>query len=483
MTDIIKIKPKNLSFLKAIFYNFLFFFVLLIVFLVLINIFDIPSLFIFMVFYTLFFIGFILISIIQIFINKFSQYIITKDFLEIEFNFFSKEKSSYELSKIVTLFLREGFFDRKFNLGTIKFGIYGNEISSKKDYSLITILNPRKIYNNLKEKLNLVDSNILYQTKPSLKVIDFYIVLFSISFIIALFISFLFVNVFIIPFTLFLLIIIFKLYKSKTKNTQIIITKDYFLYKYNYLIGKGEMIIPIKEITNIQVNKGFFEYNFFGLSDIIIQNSSLFSLGIEYFENSQDLINILNNLISKNKINKISKNDDFKNKEVQINNHQISNHNYNSNNLHKNFYSNLKNELKEEKDALEVINPSTSFIIDLNMFLIFIFFQTLFGIFILSISLTLIVFIYKLILKNSTKYLFYEDRLITKTGILNKVNRVMFYKDIKYIKLNRKMFFNKFFKTGSIFIYSPSSIMYDINLLDLKEFDLVYKKLKYLIEN
>jgi uncharacterized membrane protein YdbT with pleckstrin-like domain len=355
-------------------------------------------------------------TITSIITKSFRTYIINdNNEIENNYEFLSKTSFIYRADQITSLTLSQGFFEKKFNLGSIHFGIFGknNEFedinsqnNSQNQYmrqGFLTIKEYNEIFSKLNEMIGLKPEMPVYEDKPSTKPIKFWtfiwLSLFLISTIATFFLNFQNYSLFYFLDVLFFIFFIFSFWSYLiTKSTKYSIANNYIKYEYNYFLGSKIEIVPLDRITNYEIEKNIISYFIFKVGDVKIytggSNDPLFD-SLENFEKFKD---VLDNLIQQRKGNLNNK------KTIKV----------------ENKTTNVQ--IQNKTEVLYETSPGIAFIITPGN-LIFFIFSVLSVIF---IPIYLINLINKIILWKRTTYKFYKDRVVVLTGVINVIKKEIF---------------------------------------------------------
>jgi uncharacterized membrane protein YdbT with pleckstrin-like domain len=416
-------------------------------------------------------IGFLFIfgSVVSMINKYFRTYTINnQNEIQDHYQFINESSQVYRIDQITSLTLSQNLFEKIFDLGSIQFGIFGknNLYAGTQDgnntqaaylrQKLSTLKEYKEIFSQLNQLIGLKHEKSIYEDKPSTKPIQFWMFiwlsLFLLS-IIALFFLPLEISIFLYPasFFLFAFFIIAFFINLRIRSTKYSITNNYIKYEFNYILGSKLEVVPLKKITNHEINKNIIAYSLFKVGNLKIftggSNDPLFD-SLEEFEKFN---NYLDNLLQEAKGNiKKSSNLNVKNK---------------------------SNDIQNKKEVLFETKPGIGFFITFGH-LLFLIFSVLT---LVLIPVYLIYVIFKFLLWKNTKYKFYEDRVVDISGVINITQKEIYFKNIKHIKLEKKFLFEKLFNQGTIHIYTPGSGFVDNKISSIKEYKEVYKDLKDVI--
>jgi membrane protein YdbS with pleckstrin-like domain len=221
-------------------------------------------------------------------------------------NFFHELKKSVPIKQITNIDYSISFFwDKIFNTGSIKIFTAG---SKSYEINLFAILKVKKVYNDLLDILKFKNNNqkLLKIIKPNFIIPAFFIAIplslfftfsfgmISISLIKSTYVFIIFIFIFL--FLSFFIIFIFVKMAYKQKRY------DFFNDKLEYYDGFltfNKKSVPFKRITNISLNRNFFD-RIFGVGKISIETagSNLVSeININYIENSEEVVKELKEIL------------------------------------------------------------------------------------------------------------------------------------------------------------------------------------------
>lgn len=413
----------------------------------------------------------ILGSVVSMIGKYFRTYTINgKNEVQDHYEFISKSSQVYRIDQITSLTLSQGLFEKIFHLGSIQFGIFGKDnfyaANSGKNNIQATYMNQRlltlKNYNNIFSQLNqligLNPENSIYEDKPSTKPIKFWMFIWLSLFLLSIMASFLLplgisIFLYIISFFFFSFFIIAFFINLRVRSTKYSITNNYIRYEFNYILGSKLSVVPLKKITNHQINKNIISFSLFKIGYLKIftggSNDPLFD-SLEKFE---EFNNYLDNLL-------------------QVVNNNIQK----TSNLNINTNSN-KTQIQDKKEVLFETKPGIGYFITLGN-LIFLIFSILT---LVLIPVYLIYLLFKFLLWKNIKYKFYEDKMINISGVINITQKEVYFKNIKNIKLERKFLFEKLFNQGTIYIYTAGTGFVDTKINSIKDYKQVYNDFKDVI--
>lgn len=410
-------------------------------------------------------------------INKhFTTYIINNQNEVLDnYDFISKSSRVYRIDQITSLTLSQSFLEKIFNLGSIQFGIFGksgiyagkqnikNPQSTQIGEKLLSLENYKNKFSQFSQLISLNPEESVYIDKPSRKPIKFWMAIWFSSFIISFLglllfsfeIGFIFFIISVISIIFFIFAFIINLKLISTKYS---ISKNYIKYEYDYFLGSRLDLVPFKKITNSEINKNLISYSLFKIGYLKIftggSNDPLF----DSLENFETFNNHLDNLLQISKGNIQNKQELNNTNNETIQNKQELNNNNN-------------------KKVLFETRPGVGFFMTYSHLLFFIFcLLTL-----VLIPIYIIYLIFKLILWRNTKYIFYNDRVVDISGVINITQKEIYFRNIKHIKLERKFLFEKLFDQGTIYIYTPGTGRVDNKINSIKNYKEVYDDFKEVI--
>ena len=416
---------------------------------------------------------FLIIGSLATMINKhFRTYTINnQNEIQDYFQFINKNSQVYRIDQITTLTLRQGLLEKIFKLGTISFGIFGKTIlyanpqggaNSAQAYlrqKLITLTEYKDIFSKLVDLTGIPGpQDPLYEDKPSTKPIMFWMFIWLAFFILSFIIAFtlpLPVNIiaFILSFFFFIFFLTSYFIYLRTRSTKYTITKYYVKYEHDYFLSSKIEIMPLKKITNHKTNKNIISYALFKVGYLKIYTGGSIDPVLSSLEKYETFNDKLDNIL------RLAKGDSQSHSSL----------------THEQITDKINTSAK--KETLFETKPGIGFVITLAnvLFLLFSLITIIF------IPIYLIYLIYKIILWKNTKYLFYEDKIVDISGVLNITQKEIYFKNIKHIKLQRKFLFEKLFNQGTIFIYTPGTGVVDNKIDSIKEFEEVYKDFREVI--
>lgn len=451
------------------------------------------------------------ITIINMILKKFTTYIITSENkIIINYHFISKSSKIYRFDQVKAFKLSRNLFEKWTNLGSISFGIFGQidfglSINETKYIStrFISIENYKEIFEKIFILLKLdPKSEIILNEKPFIKPSKFWIKIYislilfhtiiipmiilglgiffksGITFKEIIFIEEigLFISLF---FSHYTLTFINEFYKFKSSNY--IIKSDYLEKNYDYFFGSLRYIIPMNSITNILVNKNLINYKLFKVGSLKILTST--SLG-PTFKNLLNFENFSNIILNIYKNSNYNKNYNIDNKNIN----ELKNIN-NINSVSLNNKSFEKNNITSFQEKCEFkTKPLLSFILS-NLigisifFLIFIILLLIFvkksGYFILGLVFIYLIYIlYIYFLYKNTTYEFYNDKIVSKSGVININSNIIYFENLKYILLSRNLI-DRILGQGSLILFTSAR---SLSIISIKEYKEVYDELKELLK-
>ncbi len=451
-------------------------------------------------------ISILLVQLLYIKIKKSYSYTFSNNgLINIAYKFISKYNNSYKLENITSFTVSQNFLEKILNIGTISFGFFGKNNSQLKEndsnislesYGRIpTIKDYKSKFKFLLELNDIFIEDEIYISKPksTIALVKF---IFNLFLLIILYLGFRFMfdslfNNSIGYIVGILMIIILKIFINviinfinffKLKNTTYSLTKNYIKIKYSYFLGSQITIIPYSKVINKEVIKSFLIYDFFKVGNIKIytggdQDPVIYYIGdFEIFSNKIEekikLIKENNTYENGNKENEIKK------KEVlneEITNNQINlksdTHISTGINSTENPNQNISNKVLSIKTGNGLIYSLSNILLILPTLFIPVLFP--FG---------LAFYFYLIILKNSYKYEFYDDKIIINSGILTKSQIEIKYSNIKQVILNSEFLFQRLLKEGDLIIFTDGSGSYDGAIYSIKDYEIIYKKLNELID-
>jgi uncharacterized membrane protein YdbT with pleckstrin-like domain len=442
--------------------------------------------------------------------KSFTIYTISQNEIEDYYQFISKKSKIYRVDQITSLSLNQSFLQKLVGLGSLNFGVFGenqlseNEVFDKTVTKKINSLeNYQEIFELLSKRLHLVSNKQIHLDKPSQKPVNFWIGTFGISLLILLIIllttiyyayqtepngELYVVSTIIISIILLILttigfiLSIFSKLKIRTENYQIF--NKIVQTSYNYILGKNITRIALNKITNTQINKNLISYGLFKVGSVNIFTGGSNDLKLNALEDFETFGQILSKEY-KSQNNKLNTNHTTHNQTQSTKsdfNINITKENYNN-------QVNTKNKSISNDDEIAgfTTKPGSSFMIT------YIFWSTIFTLpfiiiplffpgfkFISIIFIVIYIFniIIRLILYKNTSYKFYEHKLIDKSGVINITTKEIYFKNVKHLELTKPLFFDRILNQGTIHIFTAGSGTSDNKLNSVKGYKEVYKKLK-----
>jgi uncharacterized membrane protein YdbT with pleckstrin-like domain len=459
------------------------------------------------------------LSVITSMITKsFTRYTISENEIEDYYQFISKTSKVYRMDQITNLSLNQSFLQKLTRLGSIEFGIFGNNQlyqNSKQNgismQKINSIKNYEEIFELLSKKLHLVSTEQIHLDRPSQKPVNFWIITFGISSLILLIIlittiylsskaypsgelymfSTIISLVLLFITTLGFISSIFSKLKIRTENYQIF--NKIVQTSYNYILGQNITRIALNKITNTQINKNLISYGLFKVGSVSIFTGGNNDPKLNALEDFETFGQILSKEYK-------SQNNEFNNNNTTQNQTQNNTTNNQTQSTKSDFNINItkenyNNQVKTPNPSISNDNempgfttkPSSSFMITyiswstiftLPFMIIPLFFPSFRFISIIFIVIYIFNIIMRLILYKNTSYEFYDHKLIDRSGVINITTKEIYFKNVKHLELTKPLFFDRILNQGTIHIFTAGSGTLDNKLNSIKEYKEVYKELK-----
>lgn len=446
----------------------------------------------------LFSIPFIIIGIIffaiigsaaQIITLVVTKYTISKDNeLIISQNLLSKSSKVYRIDQITSIERTQGWLQKKFNLHSIKFNIFGgssiiNSQSGQQGYALLPIFknveHANTTFEEILSRMNTTPQEVQYTTspKPTPKLVS--IILNMIFLFIAIGIIFLGSSLNLIQVTiggLIATLIIFTILLGncidymKLKKTYFNLFEDSASLTYNYIFKNAEHITPYRKITNVSRYKTLFQHLVFKISNIRLYTGGERDQMFFNVSNNSTLFEIFSYLV-KDKKNMLNKN------------------------IISTIKSNQEKPMKILKPGLSfIIQPLISTIIYSTIFIIAIIIaynyvqeSTLQTFIIGGAILGIFIGVFKLLVTfiqwRNIKYELFKDKIVITYGVLSIVSSEIYINNIKYVSLNIPFYLQRVFGEGTLSIYTAGKNSRDGVLRRIPHATYYYKQLQEAINN
>ncbi len=282
-----------------------------------------------------------------------------------------------------------------------------------------------------------------------------------------------------ILFTYFLILLILKYFKIK--SIIYLIDDKKLIYKSKF-ISEIKLLIPIKEIVNMDYNVSFFLDKIFntGSINIYTSGSSFIDLKLEGISNVEDTYNLLNSYIKLGKSKKIDKNEGF-----VLDKNDTFNQNLN---LESYLIKRIKPDLKKGLLYIFVINLFFFFFSFIFLALILMDHHFLIKNIVVVLFLIIILFLIPLLVslyiqkRNLKKiyYDFYKDKLEFYDGFFNLKKSTISYNRITNI-FYKQDFIERTLNIYTIYINTAGSAFSEITIKYVKNGDEIAKFLKEVI--
>lgn len=412
-----------------------------------------------------------------------TKYTISKDNeIIISQNLLSKASKVYRIDQITSIERTQGWLQKKFNLHSLKFNIFGlSPLSSQtgqQGYALLPVFNNivkgDEVFKEVLSRMSVIPEEIQYQTRPKTTPQLFSIFL-NLTFLLFTSIVTLFVAtslkstsglivgliVFSIVFLLFLGLCIDYL---KLKKTNYCFYEDSAFLKYHYIFKNADHATPYRKITNVSRYRSLIRNLLFKVSNIKLYTGGNRDQLFSNVANNSTMFEIFSYLV-KDKTNRLNKK------------------------IVSSIKSNQEKPIKILKPGVSyIVQPLISTIIYSSIFVVAIFvsiiyvnessikFFVLFGS-IIGIIIGIIKLIITFIQWKNIKYELYKTKIVMTYGVLSIVSSEIYIANIKYVSLNIPFYLQRVFNEGTISIYTAGKSSRDGILRRVPNAKYYYKQL------
>lgn len=440
----------------------------------------------------LFSIPFIIIGIIffaiigsaaQIITLLVTKYTISKNNeLIISQNLLSKSSKVYRIDQITSIERTQGWLQKKFNLHSIRFNIFGGSSIIGTQGQQTNVMLP--MFRNIKQgdsvfqevlsRMNIFPQEVQYTTspKPTPKLISIFLnIFFLIIAIIVALVGATFNSVEIIiggiigAGVILLILLANCIDYIKLKRTNYNLFEDCGSLSYKFFFKNADHITPYRKITNVSRYKKLFQHLVFKISNIKLYTGGERDQMFFNVSNNSTLFEIFSYLV-KDKKNVLNKN------------------------IISTIKSNQEKPMKILKPGLSfIIQPLISTIIYSTIFIIALIIAYNFveqpsiqtfviGAGILGIIIGLIKLATTFIQWKNFRYELFTDKIVITYGVLSIVSSEIYIANMKYISLNVPFYLQRIFGEGTISIYTAGKSSRDGVLRRIPHATYYYKQLQ-----